>query len=72
MKLPRENPNAKYNIEVEPYENGLAQSRVRISVRQGNTLKLGMSLTEQEIDDLIVMLMYYKNEQFPKAVADNG
>lgn len=72
MKLPRENPNAKYDVEVIPYENGLGENRIKVAIRQGRAVKLSMSLTEQETDDLIVMLTYYKNEQFPKAVADNG
>jgi len=75
VKLPRENPNSKYNIEVDPgraFGGSFGEKRVKIMIHQGKELKAGLSLTEQETDDLIVMLTYYKNEQFPKAAVDNG
>lgn len=66
MLLPRSNKNAAYSLEVFTGEGAYSDrvDRVKLQVRDNDDddMLAGLSLNEQETDDLIVMLTYYKKE----------
>lgn len=71
MLLPRSNPAAVNNLDVKLLKSGkgfVEDVKVadRIAIKINNHSSY-VSLVEQEVDDLIVMLTYYRREVFGDA-----
>lgn len=70
MLLPRSNPAAVKDIDIGLIKSGEGYVKNtkyanRIAIKIGNGAHV--SLVEQEVDDLIVMLTYYQREVFGEA-----
>lgn len=64
-RLPRSNPEGFYQVDLSPWEeHKTGRPRVKFVVTRDDEVAVGLSLTEQETDDLIVMLQYYRQEVF--------
>lgn len=72
MLLPRSNPNAMFDLSVTPLIVGVGRTddvekadRVAVEISWGNgNQRRQVSLLKEEVDDLIVMLTYYKGKVF--------
>ena len=66
MLLPRSSHNVKYTLEVRPGQTSYDSVVVQLqSIATGN--KSDVALIKEEVDDLIVMLTYYRREVFGEA-----
>jgi len=76
--LPRSNPAALFNLGITPLiaevgktDDPKEADRVSVEITWedslGNKNRRGMSLVKEEVDDLIVMLTYYRREVFGEA-----
>lgn len=64
-RLPRSNLKAIYQVDLSPWEEPTTgRPRVKFVITRDDEVAVGLSLTEQETDDLIVMLQYYRQEVF--------